>query len=103
MLDLDSLAATRARSLSQGEDVWRAAVWSEAFQKLSSFMSDGEVEILISMCPSVKHFHAAVTYLNEHAATSGMSPFQVLTMDAEKDGLKPGDWILRKFGDGTSS
>ena len=103
MLDLDSLAATRAKSLSQGEDSWREAVWSEDFQKLSSFMSDGEVESLIAICPSVNHFRLAVAYLNAQAAASGMSPFQVLTMDSEKDGLKPSDWILRKFGDGASS
>jgi hypothetical protein len=98
MLDLDTLAERRAKSLNQGEDVWRAAVWGPGFQKLSTYMSDGEVESLIAMCPSVKHLDFVVTYLNEQCARSGMAPFAVLSADAEKEGLKPADWIVKKAG-----
>lgn len=98
MLDLDSLAESRARALNQGHDVWRAAVWSPAFQELSQTMSDGEVEAFIKFCPSVTHFEAAVRFLKDKAASTDKSPFKILVCEAESVGLKPDQWILSKLG-----
>lgn len=97
MLDLDTLAERRAKSLDQVAEAWRAAIWSAEFQKLSTFMSDGEVEQLISFCPSVAHLQAVVKHLNSECASSGLSPFQVLIKNSESEGLNPGEWIARKM------
>lgn len=97
MLDLDSLADRRAKSLNQGPEAWKAAVWSTEFQKLSQSMSDGEVETLISWCPTVKHLNQVIKFLDGKCGESGIAPFTVLTKVAEGDGLKPSDWIQRKL------
>jgi hypothetical protein len=78
MLDLDSLAEQRARSLNQQERDWKDAVWSPSFQSLSQRMSDGEVETFLSRFNSVKGFESAVS-------------------EIEKTGQSPTDWL--KAGD----
>ncbi len=98
MLDLDSLAATRAKALNQKEESWRDAVWSSEFQKVSASMSDGEVVALVELCPSVSHLQNVVKYLDQHSANKGMSPFTLLTQEAEHAGLKPAEWIERQAG-----
>ncbi len=97
MLDLDTLADRRAKTLNQGPEAWKAAVWGAEFQKLSQSMSDGEVEALISWCPTVKHLKKVVKFLDGKCSESGFSPFTVLTKVAEGDGLKPGEWIQKKL------
>ncbi len=99
MLDLDSLAERRAKALNQKEDTWREAVWSPDFQTVSQSMTDGEVEAMISLCSTVELLRALVLYLNSHSAASGMAPYTVLTSEAARAGLNPGEWIQRNLGD----
>lgn len=96
MLDFDSLAERRAKSLNQEEKSWREVIWSPGFQKISTNMSDGEVEELISLCPSPHHFSVTVEFLEEHAKNSERPPFSVLTDEAAKAGLPLGDWVLAR-------
>jgi len=98
MLDLDSLAERRAKSLNQKEDLWREAIWSTDFQEISASMSDGEVETLVSLCPSVKHLQEVVKYLQEQSKSQGLSPFTVLTQEADRAGVQPGQWIESRLG-----
>ena len=98
MLDLDSLAEKRARSLNQTEDQWRKVIWSPSFQKISAHMSDGEVEALIDLCPSVAHFQNVVGFLEESSSRTGVPPYTVLTDEAQKAGVSPQDWIARFEG-----
>jgi hypothetical protein len=81
MLDLDSLAEERARTLNQQEKVWKDAIWSPAFQSLSQKMSDGEVELFLAMFNNVNGFEEAVR-------------------EIERKGLHPGEWI-RSAGRGS--
>jgi hypothetical protein len=99
MLDLDSLAEKRARSLNQTEDQWRTVIWSPSFQKISAQMSDGEVEALIDLCPSVTHLQNVVKFLEESFSKSGVAPFTVLTDEAKKAGVSPKDWMARFKGE----
>ena len=98
MLDLDNLAQKRAEFLQQKEDAWRAAIWSPEFQKLSTNMSDGEVESLVSLCPSVDHLKKVVKFLDERSSANGVAPYSVLTEEAAKAGVGPGDWVLSQWG-----
>jgi hypothetical protein len=82
MLDLDTLAEERARSLNQQEKVWKDAVWSPAFQSLSQKMSDGEVELFLAMFNNVNGFESAVR-------------------EIEQKGLHPGEWIRTASGGAT--
>lgn len=102
MLDLDLLAERRAKSLNQHEDMWRQAVWSPDFQKLTQNMSDGEVEALVALCPSVRHLQTVARYLDQRSREAGVPPFTLLTQEAEKLGLKPGEWIERHVGHGSN-
>lgn len=98
MLDLDRLAEKRAKTLNQKEDQWKTAVWSSEFQKISASMSDGEVETLVDLCPSVPHLQKIVQYLDQNSEKKGISPFTLLTQEAEHAGLKPADWIQQQVG-----
>lgn len=89
MIDLDQLAEKRAKTLNQKEDVWRRAVWSADFQKISQSMSDGEVEELLGLCPTVKHFEAVVAFMKDKSD----SPFNVISEAATKAGLSLEKWI----------
>ncbi len=100
MLDLETLAENRARSLQQEAQEWRAAVWSEDFQKISQSMSDGEVEALIGFCPSVFHLKTIVKYLNVLFIQSGISPYTILEQEAAEAGMRPVDWIQSMVTDG---
>jgi len=91
MLDLDSLAEKRAKSLNEQLELWHRAVWSPGFQKISSNMSDGEVEVLLSSCKSYAQVEAVVAFLATHAQAS--SPFATLSGAAKIAGLALGDWI----------
>lgn len=82
MLDLDSLAEERARSLNQQEKIWKEAVWSSGFQSLSQRMSDGEVEMFLSLFLTVQGFERAVK-------------------EIEQKGLDPGDWIRSATPEGS--
>lgn len=93
MLDLDSLAERQAKILNQKEEPWREVIWSPEFQKISASMSDGEVEILVSLCPTVAHLRAVIDYLVQHAQSQKQSPFNILTDEAAKAGVRPGDWV----------
>lgn len=93
MLDLDSLAQRRAQTLNEKEDVWRKAVWSAGFQKISANMSDGEVENFLSVCPSVTHLEWAVKYLSERTNFGNETPFSILTQEAAKSGQSIEQWI----------
>jgi hypothetical protein len=93
MLDLDSLAERRAKSLNQQEDKWREALWSPAFQKISASMSDGEVETLLTSCPSVAHMQAVIQFLERSLTTTERFPYTVLLQEAQSAGLGLSDWI----------
>ena len=93
MLDLDSLAHARAQSLNEKEEEWRQAIWSPDFQTISVNMSDGEVETLIALCPSVKHFKDVVRFLEKKSKDQEISPFTVLTEEASRSGMSPTDWV----------
>lgn len=102
MLDLDELAARRAKTLNQSVESWREIVWSAGFQQISASMSDGEVEELIALCPSIHHLKSVVDCLvrnmEEVQVTATSSPFNWLVEEAAKAGLKPGDWIKQRMG-----
>lgn len=100
MLDLDSLAEKRARSLNQTEAQWRTVIWSPSFQKISSQMSDGEVEALIDLCPSEIHLQNAVAYLEKRSTETGKSPFTIITEDSQAAGQPPEKWISSLKGNG---
>jgi hypothetical protein len=91
MLDLDSLAEKRARTLNEGADKWQQAVWSVEFQKISANMSDGEVESLLSSCKSVRQLEAAIAFLSKRS--SPVSPYTAMTDAAQAAGLSLGEWI----------
>jgi hypothetical protein len=93
MLDLDSLATQKARRLNQGPELWLNAVWSPAFQRFSSNLSDGEVEQVVAWCPSVAHLQALVGFLESKAKEAGLTPFPCLVNLAKEDKVSPEDWI----------
>lgn len=93
MLDLDSLAEQKARRLNQLEDAWRKAMWSAEFQRFSANMTDGEVEQLVSWCPSVEHLNSLVGFLENKAQQLGLTPFSCLLDVARLAQLSPEDWI----------
>lgn len=98
MLDLDSLARARAAHLNETSQSWCDAIWSPAFQTLSKSMSDGEVEMLVDICPSAGHFSAVVAYLEKESASRAVTPFSILETDAQHAGVKPAEWIRVRFG-----
>lgn len=93
MLDLNSLALRRATTVNEKEDDWKKAIWSQDFQRISSNMSDGEVEALVELCPSFKHFECVVRKLEENSKATGASPYSILTLEAQKAGISPAAWI----------
>ena len=82
MLDLDTLAEKRAKSLNQSESVWRTTLWSPAFQKMSASMTDGEIEGFLVSCPSVVHVELVLRYINDHPDREVTSPYALLTREA---------------------
>lgn len=97
MLDLDSLATQRARRLNQTVELWLNAVWTPAFQRFSASLSDGEIEQLLSWCPSVAHLEALVGHLEGKAKEEGLTPFPCLLALAEQSKLSPEDWIKSRL------
>ncbi len=93
MLDLDSLAAARAQKLNQAQDPWKKAIWSASFQKFSSSMSDGEVEQLVSWCPSVRHLEVLTEHLLSVSKAEGLTPFPLLLDIAKQAKVSPEEWI----------
>jgi hypothetical protein len=91
MLDLDTLAEKRARTLNEGADKWHQAVWSVGFKKISANMRDGEVESLLSSCKSFRQVEAAVAFLSRR--TSPASPYTALVNEANAAGLSLSEWI----------
>src|SRR4051794_27630020 len=91
MLDLDSLAEKCAKTLNEQQAHWHKAVWSPGFQKISSHMSDGEVEILLGCCKSFVQLEAVVAFLAGHALS--MHPYKVLVDEAKTAGLGLSEWI----------
>lgn len=100
MLDLDSLAERRARSLNQTEAQWRTVIWSASFQKISAQMSDGEVEALIDLCPSETHLQTAVAYLEQKFTETGKLPFTIINEESAAAGVSPDKWIASLKGTG---
>jgi len=101
MLDLDQLADNRAKTLNQQPEGWRKAIWSSGFQKLSTNMTDGEVEGLIALCPTVGHLEWVIGYLQSQALMAGTSPFTVLNAEAAKASLPLEQWIAKCFSLGS--
>lgn len=97
MLDLDHLAEEKARRLNQTKEVWSQAVWSPGFQKVLTNMSDGEVEQLISWCPSVLHLTALVGFFSKTCEAPGLTPFSALLEAAKKAKISPEEWIKTKL------
>jgi hypothetical protein len=95
MLDLNHLANERALALNELPATWRAAVWSQEFQKLSQNMSDGEVENLVALCPSVAHLKALVHYLLEQSVTTGTAPYTLMMNEAKNAGTSPAEWVAK--------
>jgi hypothetical protein len=102
MLDLDTLASLKAKSLNQKEDVWKKAVWSSDFQRISQGMSDGEVESFLSICPSVAHLETAVKRLDKLCSEKKEPPFTVLMSESEKAGVSPEQWIRSSLSTGSA-
>ena len=98
MLDLDTLAQRRALSLNEKEETWKKAIWHPDFQKISVNMSDGEVESLLELCPSAKHFECVVKILGEKSLASGESPVKVLQDEAKRAGVSPLNWVKSCVG-----
>ncbi len=96
MLDLDHIAAQRAKRLNQTLDAWKEAVWSPEFQKFSASLSDGEVEQVLSWCPSVEHLRALIEYLEKNGDSS-LTPYPRLLSLAKSDRLTPQKWIETKL------
>jgi hypothetical protein len=94
MIDLDSLAEARAKALNQSEEIWRRALWSAKFQKISAQMTDGEIEGLLLSCPSVAHVDWVLGYLENHAEKTSTSPYGLLVRAAQGAGVGMGEWIL---------
>lgn len=97
MLDLDTLASSHAKTLHQQEEAWKKAVWSAPFQKLTQTMSDGDVEKLLVLCPSVSHLEAVVQFLTERQSASKNSPMLLLDQAAQQAGMGLGDWLSQQF------
>jgi hypothetical protein len=95
MLDLDSLAERRAKTLNEKQEPWLKAVWSPDFQKISSNMSDGEVEILLSHCKSHVHLEALIGFLTGHKRVRELSPYGLVIEEAKASGLALSDWIAQ--------
>lgn len=93
MLDLDSLATQRAHKLNQAQDAWKKAIWSASFQKFSASMSDGEVEQLVSWCPSVQHLVCVADFLLGRSQSDGLTPFPLLVDIAREAKVSPEEWI----------
>lgn len=93
MLDLDTLAEQRAKSLNQQEDKWRNTLWSPDFQKISANMSDGEVERFLASCPSVDHLQSVIVFLIAHPSQQDVSPYSLLIQEAQSKNLGLSDWI----------
>ena len=93
MLDLDSLAEKRAKSLNEHVERWRDAVWSADFQRAAQNMSDGEVEMLLVSCPSLGHFRALVSFIAAHPETAQLTPFGVVRREADGRGCSLTEWI----------
>ena len=93
MLDLDSLAEKRAKSLNEHVERWQDAVWSADFQKAAQNMSDGEVELLVVSCPSLSHFLTVVTFIAKHPETENLTPFGVVRREADGQGRTIKEWI----------
>jgi hypothetical protein len=91
MLDFDSLAEKQAQTLNQRHESWRAALWSEPFQKLTQSMSDGEVESLVRMCPTVDHLDGVVRYLT--GRRPDVAPFTLLKEESGKAGKTLEEWV----------
>ena len=87
MLDLDFLAEQQAHSLQQDQASWRQAVWNADFQKLTQSMTDGEVEIFISICASVPQFEIFVAQVKNACAKSSLTPFAALKNAAHGAGI----------------
>ncbi len=99
MLDLDGLALRRALTVNEKEADWKKAIWSQDFQRISVNMSDGEVEALVELCPTFKHFECVVKKLEETSKAAGNSPYSALTDEAAKAGVSPAEWVLACVGD----
>jgi len=95
MLDLDSIATQRARRLNQTVELWLNAVWSDAFQRFSANLSDGEVEQILGWCPSVAHLQSLVGYLEAKGKENGLTPFPCLENAAKQAQVSPEDWIKK--------
>ena len=96
MLDLNQLADGRARAVKEDVDLWRKAVWSPEFQKISQSMSDGEVEEIMHFCASAYQFQALARYLHERSECEGVSPFSLIVTESKKAGMQPADWVGTK-------
>lgn len=99
MLDLDFLAEQCAQRDGQNDQAWKTALWSPAFQAITAAMSDGEVETLLSWCPSVSHLEALIQFIQLQAqAYNNGSPFTFLVGEAERAGMTPDQWVRTALG-----
>lgn len=94
MLDLDAMASRQAQQFGQPAETWKSVIWSETFQRLTQNMSDGEVELLISHCPTPSHLQFASEYLEVQSKSMGKSPYQILQDECAQKGIAPGEWVL---------
>ncbi len=92
MIDLDVLAETRAKKLSQDQTAWRRAVWTPEFQKLSQNLSDGEIELFFDSCRTVLHFEIMTKNMMETTQASGISFGEMLEKVA-RSGYEFIDWV----------
>ena len=97
MLDLDHLAEEKARRSNQAKESWSQAVWSADFQKVSTNMTDGEVEQMITWSPSVRHLTALVRYLTRACEGNQQTPFAALIETAKRAQVSPEEWIRSKL------
>jgi hypothetical protein len=93
MLNLQSLLEKRATELTQSSSDWHKAVWSPEFQRLTSMMTDGEVESLFAICGSSEQLTKLTHSLLQVCETSEQSPVEVLQSLATAKGLSINDWV----------
>lgn len=91
MLDLDSLAESRAKALSQPEAAWRETLWNPIFQRISQNMSDGDIEELLHSCASVNQLRSVIVFIEQFPDRA--APFSLIQQEAKRQGLELRDWI----------
>ena len=93
MLDLDNLAERCARTSNEEEETWRHVIWGADFQKVTQFLTDGEVELLLTNCPCASACEQLIRFLANHPDMGARSPMEIMGLEAGRAGVSMSDWI----------